>query len=170
MRLRNCNARLMTILIWKWVKEGLDATDVWSLLAGVTYGAEITDIWPLLAGVTYGAEITDIWSLLAGVTYRSDLRETYLGLAKDMEDQHGELDLTSEGFSDRCSGSEPQNKNTFHRRSQRKITDGRIRTYFKCCRVFALLAMPAAVVSGHLSIWRVHCPRCGRLSEIPVED
>ena len=44
------------------------------------------------------------------------------------------------------------------------------RFHFNCCQVAAQLAMPQAVLEGRSSIWRVHCPRCGRLSEVPVVD
>lgn len=83
-----------------------------------------------------------------------------------MDEQRGELDITSEGFApaDQLGRSSkplpkrpPQN-------------GGRIRLYFKCCRVFTLQTMPMAVLFGKLSVWRVHCPRCSSLSEIPVED
>ena len=43
-----------------------------------------------------------------------------------------------------------------------------VRVYFGCCRVSAQVSMPARVASGQAKSWRIHCARCGRLTEIPV--
>ncbi len=88
-----------------------------------------------------------------------------------MDEQRGELDITSEGFAPVDPfgrSSKPLPKRPLPKRPQQNA--GRIRLYFKCCRVFTLQTMPVAVLFGQLSVWRVHCPRCGSLSEIPVED
>ena len=42
------------------------------------------------------------------------------------------------------------------------------RVVFRCCRVYAQVNIPPAVLDGRLSSWRFHCPRCGQLSEIPL--
>lgn len=41
------------------------------------------------------------------------------------------------------------------------------RVLFTCCRVYARVPVPAKVLTGELSAWRLHCPRCGQLIEIP---
>lgn len=83
-----------------------------------------------------------------------------------MDEQRGELDLTSEA----CLPSNNLGLPAHPLPKRPQPIAGRIRLYFKCCRVFTLQTMPMAVLFGQLSVWRVHCPRCGRLSEIPVED
>ena len=41
---------------------------------------------------------------------------------------------------------------------------------FSCCRVASRLTMPSHVLAGEASTWRVHCPRCGLLTEVSVID
>ncbi|GAB5402127.1 MAG: hypothetical protein Aurels2KO_03580 [Aureliella sp.] len=43
-----------------------------------------------------------------------------------------------------------------------------IRVIFECCNVYGVVPIPPRVLSGELSSWRFHCPRCGRATEVPV--
>ena len=43
-----------------------------------------------------------------------------------------------------------------------------VKVLFRCCRVYAVVHVPEGVLNGQLSSWRFHCPRCGRLNEIPL--
>lgn len=80
-------------------------------------------------------------------------------------DQDGQLDITSESL---LGPQTPRAVGT--PKSSPGRAGKRVRLYFRCCRVVALLVPPAPILSGQLSVWRVHCPRCARLGEIAVEE
>ncbi|GIW97773.1 MAG: hypothetical protein KatS3mg111_1106 [Pirellulaceae bacterium] len=44
-----------------------------------------------------------------------------------------------------------------------------VAVWFRCCQVYAHLSIPSQVQSGQWKVWRVHCVRCGRLSEVFLE-
>lgn len=44
-----------------------------------------------------------------------------------------------------------------------------VRVLFGCCNVYANLGVPKHVQELTSDVWRVHCVRCGRLVELPVE-
>ncbi len=75
------------------------------------------------------------------------------------QDLEGQLDLTSDPATPPRSGDAPK--------SDKKARQ-EARAYFKCCRVYSVVTIPDGVLNGKLSSWRFHCPRCGRLSEIPL--
>ncbi|MCA9134593.1 MAG: hypothetical protein KDA45_15605 [Planctomycetales bacterium] len=78
----------------------------------------------------------------------------------------GDLDLTSEPYR------EPQppggNQPSPAARARHASSGGRASVLFSCCRVYAYVKIPPNVLSGQLSSWRFHCPRCGKLVEIPL--
>lgn len=53
----------------------------------------------------------------------------------------------------------------------RRRAEGRqqVRFYFGCCRVTLALNPPQHVLVGQSDIWRVHCPRCGTLTEVLIK-
>ena len=78
-----------------------------------------------------------------------------------MIDDDGELDISSDPSESRIVESSHE--------SQRRIQPKKsIRVYFGCCRTYAAIPMPEKVRNRQLSVWRVHCVRCGRLVEIPL--
>lgn len=79
--------------------------------------------------------------------------------------EDSQLDLTSEPFpssadESRAVHGQPKPIN------QRSPT---MRIFFNCCRVYAVVHVPAGVLNGRLSSWRFHCPRCGNLVDIPLD-
>lgn len=76
-----------------------------------------------------------------------------------------QLDLTSEPFSSAANESHSARKET-KPVSRPKPT---MRIFFNCCRVYAVVYVPAGVLNGRLSSWRFHCPRCGNLVDIPLD-
>lgn len=82
-------------------------------------------------------------------------------------DHEGELDLTSEPVPQPAAparGPKPA------RGASKRTYKGSMQMWFKCCRVYSNVHIPAAVHEGKSKTWRFHCPRCGRLVEIPLED
>ncbi len=83
----------------------------------------------------------------------------------------GELDLTSEAL--------PSTNNLPHAArphshgdagpASRKPAKQSMQAYFYCCKVVAMVTVPQGVSDGRLSSWRFHCPRCGKLVEIPLD-
>lgn len=76
-----------------------------------------------------------------------------------------ELDVTSE--PELSSQDAPELSQAA--RAKRRPVGQQVRFYFGCCRVTFLLNPPTHVMIGESDIWRVHCPRCGRLTEVLVK-
>ncbi|QDV22283.1 hypothetical protein [Aureliella helgolandensis] len=91
------------------------------------------------------------------------------------DDTSGELDITSDPFPSqpptpggagqrRLPSLRSQQGQSIANPSRRSKS---VRAIFSCCHVYAHIAVPPKVVTGEIKIWRVHCPRCGRLVVIP---
>ncbi|MEO8269867.1 MAG: hypothetical protein ABI557_09105 [Aureliella sp.] len=80
--------------------------------------------------------------------------------------EDGQLDLTSEALPSSPVGSSSQAHDVKRARSSEQS----MRVFFHCCRVYAAVNVPLGVTNGRLSSWRFHCPRCGKLNEIPLDD
>lgn len=80
-------------------------------------------------------------------------------------DDPGELDLTSEPRAPFLDGE----RLDVGRRTEARGRQRGIRIYFRCCRVYTRLVPPDRVLNGRAATWRIHCPRCGKLLEVPIE-
>lgn len=92
------------------------------------------------------------------------------GSADDRLERSSQLDLVSESVPTPkldAGGSIADKSKTATRPM---IKSKPILFQFRCCRVAAQLTMPEQVLLGKSSTWRVHCPRCGLLTEISVVD
>ncbi len=77
----------------------------------------------------------------------------------DAESHDNRLDITSDVGASPEASRRPTSKNS---------RSGAVRVYFKCCRVYVHLQLPKRVLQAELPNWRVHCPRCAQLVEIPI--
>lgn len=78
--------------------------------------------------------------------------------------EQSELDLTSEPLPLKSPTAQPPRRPQLNYPRQ-----SRIRLHFNCCKVLANFSPPDHVLQGKADVWRVHCPRCGRLTEILFE-
>ncbi|MCC7338980.1 MAG: hypothetical protein IT422_28120 [Pirellulaceae bacterium] len=80
--------------------------------------------------------------------------------------EDGQLDLTSEALTSAAAGTPRQAQAA----KPPRLPEQSMRVFFHCCRVYATVHVPLGVTNGRLSSWRFHCPRCGKLNEIPLDE
>ncbi len=92
------------------------------------------------------------------------------GSADDPLEKSSQLDLVSESLPAPKPDAGGHGANKSKATTRPLIKSKPILFQFRCCRVAAQLTMPEQALLGKTSTWRVHCPRCGLLTEVSVVD
>ena len=86
---------------------------------------------------------------------------------EDTDDEHSELDLTSEPSFASAGQNEDSWKKDPSQEQDSPVPPNYVQVLFRCCKVYWRFPIPADVVAGRRATWSVRCPRCAAKLTLP---